>query len=185
MILAVIGKTNSGKDTVAKYMNDVYGIPSIVSYTTRTMRDYEEDGVQHWFIDEARMKEICDAGDLIAYTRNEQTGIEYCATARNLPAEDMVYIINPDGIRWFRENGAGIKMVEIYVDLSEEEIINRGVGRNDNLIILTTRLASEREEFDRYKESGGYNYLIDNSSDLKHLYSEVDRIMFREGFKKL
>ena len=29
-IIAVIGKTSSGKDTVAKVLNEKYGIPSVV-----------------------------------------------------------------------------------------------------------------------------------------------------------
>ena len=34
-IIAVIGKTSSSKDTVAKVLNEKYGIPSVVSMTTR------------------------------------------------------------------------------------------------------------------------------------------------------
>ena len=40
-IIAVIGKTSSGKDTVAKVLNEKYGIPSVVSMTTRPKREYE------------------------------------------------------------------------------------------------------------------------------------------------
>ena len=39
-IIAVIGKTSSGKDTVAKVLNEKYGIPSVVSMTTRPKREY-------------------------------------------------------------------------------------------------------------------------------------------------
>ena len=66
-IIFVVGKTSSGKDTVAKYIKERYNIPIICSYTTRGMRDYEEDGVQHYFISKERMQEILDNEKVIAY----------------------------------------------------------------------------------------------------------------------
>ena len=34
-ILFIVGKTSSGKDTVANYLSEKYDIPMVVSYTTR------------------------------------------------------------------------------------------------------------------------------------------------------
>jgi len=43
----LIGKTSSGKDTVARYIKDAYGINQVVSYTTRPKRPCETNGVEH------------------------------------------------------------------------------------------------------------------------------------------
>lgn len=57
-IIALIGKTSSGKDTVARYIKASYGINQIVSYTTRPMRSHETDGVEHYFVSKERMTEV-------------------------------------------------------------------------------------------------------------------------------
>ena len=57
-IIAVIGKTSSGKDTVAKVLNEKYGIPSVVSMTTRPKREYETNGVEHVFISKEEMSNV-------------------------------------------------------------------------------------------------------------------------------
>ena len=44
-IIALEGKTASGKDSVAKFIEASYGIKQVVSYTTRPKRDYEKDGI--------------------------------------------------------------------------------------------------------------------------------------------
>ena len=43
-IICIVGKTGTGKDTIAKYLYNKYGIDAICSYTTREKRDYETDG---------------------------------------------------------------------------------------------------------------------------------------------
>ena len=39
-IIAIVGKTSSGKDTAAKYLHDKYGLDMVVSHTTRPMRTH-------------------------------------------------------------------------------------------------------------------------------------------------
>ena len=54
-LFVVVGKTSTGKDTVCNYMNQRYGIKPVVSYSTREMRSYEKNGVQHFFISDQEM----------------------------------------------------------------------------------------------------------------------------------
>lgn len=184
-LIIVVGKTSSGKDTVAKYIKDAYNIPMVVSYTTRGMRDYEIDGVQHYFVSKERMKEIVDTEDIIAYTKFPKTEIEYCATADSIKGDVAVYILNPDGVDWFKKNGSGVDCFSIYVDLSEDLILERAKLRGDSLDNIVSRLDSEREEFDKFKETKGYSYFIDNSGTYEDLISHIDSIMESKGFKKV
>ena len=186
MILAIVSKTNGAKDTVAKYIFQNYGIPMVVSYTTRPMRGYETDGIQHYFVDDERMEKILKTEDIIAYTKNEETGIQYFATVQALTNEDIVYIINPDGIRWFKENGTNkIEMKSIYIYSKEEDILRRGRERGDDVEVLEKRLSSERAEFDEFYENKGYDYLVRNISSLDYLYGQVDAVMEILGFEKV
>lgn len=95
MIISIVGKTASGKDTAADYISNKYGIPKIVSATTRPMRVYEKNGREHWFVTPLDMMHIRKRDDVIAYTRNPDTGIEYAATLKMFPqgTKDCIYII--------------------------------------------------------------------------------------------
>ena len=57
-IIGLIGKTSSGKDTIARYLYKRYCIEPIISYTTRPMRESEVDGREHWFVDDKKMDEV-------------------------------------------------------------------------------------------------------------------------------
>jgi guanylate kinase len=185
MILGIVGKTNSGKDGVAKYIKEKYDVPMVVSYTTRPKRDYETNGKEHWFVDKDKMAELKNRDDVIAYTINEKTGIEYCAIAGALDSENMTYIINPEGIKWFYNNckDNSLRMYSIYVDSKEEDIIHRGINRGDDVETLKLRLDSEREEFNEFRDGYLYDYLVDNDKTLDSLYHKIDRIMYGLGFR--
>lgn len=185
MILSIVGLTNSGKDSAAKYINDMYNIPMIVSYTTRPKRDYEIDGVHHWFVDKAKMAELMKRDDVIAYTKNEQTGIEYCAVGGLKPDEHLIYIINPEGIYWFEQYGSDAEMYSIYIDVEKDDVLTRGIARGDNPEVLRTRLDSEIDEFLTFRDSNEWDYIIYNDKTKEHMYQELDKIMYALGFRKV
>lgn len=174
-IIAIVGKTSSGKDTVAKVLKEKYGIPAVVSTTTRPMRCYETNGKEHYFVTKTEMNNILNTQTVLAYTKNDKTGIEYCATLESLPSDTCVYIINPDGIRWLKEhNNNSYHLICVYVDLSEDQIIERGKLRGDDPDTLRLRLESERKEFDEYRDSHDYDCIIYNDKDLSNLYTQID-----------
>ena len=74
-LFVVIGKTSTGKDTVCNYMKQRYGIKPVVSYSTREMRSYEKNGVQHYFVSDQEMDELEKHDDLIAWTKYPVLGM--------------------------------------------------------------------------------------------------------------
>ncbi|NLP16207.1 MAG: guanylate kinase, partial [Clostridiales bacterium] len=56
----VIGKSATGKDTIYKKLleHEELGLRSVIMYTTRPIRKSETDGVEYFFVDEARLKEL-------------------------------------------------------------------------------------------------------------------------------
>lgn len=176
-ILCIVGKTSSGKDTIANYITRNWGIPQVCSYTTRPMRDYEIDGVQHKFVSKEVMKNILDTEDVIAYTINDKTGIEYCATLSCLADDITIYIINPDGVAYLKEHFPEIELISLYVFLPNDLIIKRGKDRGDNLDILTKRLESETEEFDKFFVDKCYDYCIDSSYSKDHMIEQVNKVI--------
>lgn len=66
LIVAIVGNSGSGKTTIVNELSSKYGYDTIVSFTTRPMRENETDGVEHWFVTE---KEKPDKNDMLAYTK--------------------------------------------------------------------------------------------------------------------
>lgn len=188
-IIAIIGKTSSGKDTVANYIKEQYGIPAVCSYTTRTMRTGEQDGVEHYFVSKKQMKHIIKTEQVIAYTKNAKSGVEYCATVEAMSQDTMVYIINPAGLRWLERQHPEIRLIKIYIWLKEDTIRERALKRGDSRELINTRLDSEREEFDNYfKQVCGTNainngvaingvYVVNALYDKYGVYSQIDQIL--------
>ena len=177
-VLAIVGMSGSGKDTIAKHISNRYGIPMIVSYTTRKIREYETNGKEHWFISKEEMERLKREETLIAYTYNAMTGVEYCATKSQLNS-DVIYIINPDGIRWLKEQAPDVPLVSIYVDVPLPELKRRLQLRGDKEATYETRLASEQEEFLGYRDNADGPDLVIQNDDLDTALETVDQFIER------
>lgn len=66
-IYIIMGKSCSGKDTIFSRLkkDPSLGFKTVTMYTTRPMRDGEEDGREYFFTDEARLDEYERAGRII------------------------------------------------------------------------------------------------------------------------
>jgi len=66
-IFYLMGKSSTGKDSFYKQlMNDSrLGLKNIVMYTTRPIRAGETDGVEYYFVDEKKLRELESAGKVI------------------------------------------------------------------------------------------------------------------------
>ena len=65
-IYYVMGKSSSGKDTIYKKLLERYPMfHTIVPYTTRPIRKGEQNGVEYYFVDEKRLNEMQEAGQVI------------------------------------------------------------------------------------------------------------------------
>lgn len=176
MLLLVVGKTSSGKDTLSNYLKDEYGFDTVISYTTRGKRECEVDGREHFFVSHVEMDILEKRNDLIAWTKTPQ-GIRYCAVEGSMKGSDMVYIINPDGIKWLEENRPDLEFKTLYVDLDDSSIIERAVNRGDDTETLLERLGNEIPEFEGFRDRQEYDYIIDTSGSIEETRMKADEIM--------
>lgn len=110
-IYLITGMSASGKTTIANGLETTYGLKQIQSYTTRPMRYENETG--HIFVNDEMFNNL---KDLVGYTVYQNH--RYAATSQQVEEND-VYVINPDGIEYFKNNYKGNKKpVVIYVDTS-------------------------------------------------------------------
>ena len=162
-LIIPMGKTGTGKDTIARFILDRSFILPIISYTTRPIRNGEVDGREHWFITDEEMNEIVsDQKSLLAYTKNKDTGYQYCASLHGLdPNGTYTYIINPSAYLNMIKTHPDLETVVLFMDLPEYEIKKRTKLRGDKQDAVKKRLDEEREEFDSFK----MRHFMENSDD--------------------
>ena len=159
----IVGETGSGKDTVVRKLTKSSDL--VVSYTTRPIRGHEVNGREHWFVSNDEMDRIEKEETLIAWTKTGE--FRYCATVEKLNGAS-VYIINPDGIRWFKQYGPKdieIITIGIYVPLDERR--KRCKYRSDYSTNFDKRVADEQLDFANFRLNGEFDYLINNKDSHK------------------
>lgn len=119
-LITIIGPSGAGKDTAARILSELTNIPVLVSYTTRPMREGEENGREHHFVCE------CDAprDAMLAYT--QYGGYEYWTELLQIQSS-AIYVIDEEGLRDLRQRFPGIKIISIYITASKLVRMKRGV----------------------------------------------------------
>lgn len=182
-LILIVGETGCGKDTVANKLS----YPKVVSYKTGPMRDSDVEGVTHFFISDEEMDALEDKGGLIAWTRTGD--VRYCATVDQLKEYISIYIINPDGVRWFKENYKGedlnIIVIGLYLDLETRQ--SRCRLRSDFESTFENRVLAEQNDYDRFRLDGEFDYMIKNEDSNKTafvIYSILNtEVSYRWGNK--
>lgn len=172
VVLAIVGKTCSGKDTVAHYIEEKYGFKRLITYTTRPARGDDIQGVSHHFVTPAGLREF-DPKDIILETKIN--GYEYFTLKSQLLGVDIVAILDPQGVADIEE--LGIAVLSMYVDIPESMLIERAISRGDDLDVVRSRLDDERMRFDEFRDGGKYSFYVNNSQSRDVLKSSVDLCM--------
>lgn len=173
MMFLIMGRTGSGKDTLANILAEK-GWTGVKSYTTRPKRHEDED--THIFI---TAEEATTYTDKVATTTIN--GYEYFATASQVENASY-YIIDPRGADELVENLPNTLFGLVYLICDKETRRSRALARAGNAldadVIFEQRDADESAQFDVMEQyfNGGsvpsesfmrkdnfiYTYHIDN-----------------------
>ena len=162
-LIFIVSETGAGKDTVANLLP----FHKVISYTTRPMRREDINGYNHHFVTDRYYEDnVKNSSGIIAYT--ETGGIKYWALEEDLH-DVSIYIINPDGIRWFKENYKGPKINTIIIGLylPLEERIKRCKNRSDFNSSFYKRVVNEQHDYDLFRLNGEFDYIIRNDNSKK------------------
>lgn len=169
-LICLLGGSGSGKDSIAKKLeND--GFKFLKSYTTRPQRKGE--GNTHIFIKSEDVEN--HTSDIIAYT--EISPYIYFATIQQLLDSD-VYIIDPNGLKFLKDKITNIKLIPIFINVSEQKRFTRAMNRGDKKEDIEKRFSSEFEQFDQFRKSEEYYSVIND--DLDTAYQIVKAIIEKE-----
>lgn len=169
-IVCLVGKSGSGKSSIAKASRNGIVLPS---YTTRPRRDQWD--TDHIFLTQRGFDYLRDK--MVAYTKFN--GFEYGATKEQVESYD-VYIIDVRGLKMMTDNLGKDKVVSILVRAKDDKRYHRMAttrGRDD----AEERIKQDEIEFAHLKEED-FDFIFDNNDEeeladcvgkLEHIIAEI------------
>lgn len=166
-LICIIGKSASGKSTIADMLEQTHGLTQVQSYTTRPARYEGETG--HQFVTK---EEFDTLEDIVAYT--VYNGNYYGATAKQL-AEASTYVIDIPGVETLlksqKNNPRPIRI--IYLNAAVSTRIERMVDRDASDIEIISRLHNDDTPNDWYSQ---LDKLVWNYKNLENKDIELYRV---------
>jgi guanylate kinase len=191
-IIALCGMSASGKDTIQKILQQLYGYKPIVSITTRPKRSGETDGVAYYFKTEDEFKKLLNDNQLIEYRiyntiqEGKPTtwyyGIENNEV--NLKKYNHVTVVDLQGLRDIKKQYDN-SIISIYIDSDEESRKLRAIARDLNFELdeWNRRLKDDERVFSNVKHEVDfivYNY--DFKACLKEIIKKVNKEIAKRTF---
>ena len=138
-LFLLVGKSASGKTTVAEYLEKAKGMKSVQSYSTRLSRYEGETG--HIFVTDEEFDKL---ENIIAYT--EYHDHCYCSTKEQLDEAD-IYVVDPPGVETLLERykKEGRTICIIYFSARLRTRIERMNNRGDAAVNIVGRLYNDSE----------------------------------------
>lgn len=179
VIILLVGKTNSGKSSLAKKLCERMGLSQLISQTTRPKRS--EADTDHTFVTMDEYIRAKENGEIAIDT--EIAGNYYYATIKQLYNADL-YTINPEALnRLLALDLPNIKFVTVYISCPDHLREERAIKRGDNKFEFRKRSLAERQQFRRFVSEEKWNYAI-NNTNFAQAYSTLRWIAIVSGLWK-
>ena len=164
--IMILGRSGSGKDTVAQALTKLYGLKQLCSSTTRPRRYEGED--THIFVSEEEANMMTDR---VAET--VINGYQYFATRQQLDECDT-YVIDPIGLKCMQDNAKNVPLCVVYVNASSAVRKDRAMKRaSDPVEAETIFYKRQADEDGQFKEFENQIYRL-GFDELKELFPTTD-----------
>lgn len=143
-LFLLVGKSGSGKDTIADLLLRLFGIKKVKSVATRNPR-YEGEDTYYFVSDEEY-----DAANLCQHVIF--SGCRYGAAVEEVNSSSL-FAICPNGIPELLENYKHRPIVAIYLDTTDETRRERMTKRGDTPESVNTRINHDAKSFGSIPEN--------------------------------
>lgn len=172
-IIVLVGASGSGKTTLAKYLEEKYGIPRLVTTTTRQPREGEVYGVDYHFVTVTEFQWL----EKVEYNiyNNNFYGLTKREVDDKLMAHDVVCVVlEVNGLKALKKFYPN-EVLSVCLEVSLDDMYQRMKQRGDSLEAIAERITSAilNGEFD-YKEHCDFAI---PATTLEATKQELDRIV--------
>ena len=162
-IFYIMGKSASGKDKIYSRLagNKELNLKKLILYTTRPVRDGEENGVQYYFTDNQKLQEFKDAGKVIEFRSYDTVyGVWTYFTADDgqidLTKGNYLGIGTLESFRKMKKYYGREVVVPIYIEVENGERLIRAIRREQEQETpkykeLCRRFLADEEDFSEEK----------------------------------
>lgn len=184
-IYYVMGKSCSGKDTIYRRLTERHPeLRVVVPYTTRPIREGEQDGVEYFFVDWEKMEEMRAAGRIIELrSYNTVLGVWNYFTADDgqidLAAHSYLIIGTLVSYQAMRDYYGAEALVPIYVEVEDGTRLERAIGRErkqakSQYEEMCRRFLADAEDFseEKLRRAGITKRFV--NTDLEQCLEEID-----------
>ena len=148
LLIALLGKSGSGKSTITNRLERKYNYVQAKSYTTRQIREEDENDINtHTFITREQIDGFKD--DIVAY--NEYNGNAYFVTRKMLEGCNL-YVVDCDGLIQLYKNYHDKDILSIYIDCDSSIAGRRMAERGDSDEQIMKRLQYDEKAFANCEE---------------------------------
>ena len=176
-MLCLVGGTGVGKSRLVKILINKYGYDRLVTFTTRTMRDGEIDGIDYHFIDSKTFDALC-AGDFFAETTSYKVAndeIWEYGTAKKDITNDKIVILNPSGLKELKKDKS-LNIVAFHLFASYGEIWNRLRKRGDDSEEAARRIEADKKDFQDINNYVDFAIRTDGNYSSDEIAEIIDQI---------
>lgn len=165
MIIVLVGKTASGKTTIANELCKNHGYKRIITYTTRPMRENEVQDVDYHFISDEQFNKMVENNEFTEYKRyNTAHGVwSYGSviTSEQESSDDCyVIILTPQGLRDLSKKTS--RYIAFYLDVGFKSQLERLKKRGDEEQQIIKRLRNDDKDFENVLDIVDYNFHTDD-----------------------
>lgn len=184
-IFCVMGKSSTGKDTIYKKIlgDSSIMLERIVTYTTRPIRQGEQNGVEYFFTDEDGYKALSDAGKIVeerVYNTVHGPWRYFTVDDENI-SNDKNYIVigTLEAYSGLKDYFGSERVCPIFITVDDGVRLQRALDRekmqeNPKYEEMCRRFLADAADFSEDKiEAAGIDYRFENNN----LQDCIDEIM--------
>lgn len=185
-IVLLMGKSTTGKDTVYKNLLEkhILDLKKVVLYTTRPMRDKEENGVQYYFCDEEGYQKFLNDRKIIeGRTYDTCYGPWRYFTVDDgqidLSQGSFLMIGTLEAYESMKEYFGDDKVVPVYIEISDRIRMERAMHRENKqehpkYDEMCRRYLADEEDFSEEKiKEAGITRRFNNEGSIDQILGEI------------
>lgn len=190
-IFYIMGKSSSGKDTLYKMLLEKFtDFKTIILYTTRPIREGEEDGVEYHFVNEEETKNLRKAGKIIELREYHTIhGIWSYYTVDDgqvdLTSNNYLVIGTLDSYNKIKKYYGEEYLVPLYIEVEDGERLMRALKREQNqehpkYSELCRRFLADQEDFLESKIQDAGIHKRFHNIDSKVCFKELEQYIIQQ-----